>query len=307
MTGELAAGLAAALGAAVLYGTAPVLQAAAATRGPAAHGVGLMLVLRLARKPIWLAGLGCEIGAFVLEAFAFSAAPTTLVAPLTACDLLVFVLLGWPAFGKRLSAHGVGGAFAMAAGVALLGVAFSAHSGLGSPADNLELVLFLAGAVVAAGAAAFGGSRALRANRRWVAATAFSLASGVAYGFATLATRQVGRTFRADQPWELLAGPAPYVLIGCSVLAIAMLQRGLQTGPTITFPITSEVSAFLPVVIGAAVLGDAVPTGARQAMFVAALVLMAGGVVLLARDRRTVHDASERQPSSAANPARQVE
>jgi uncharacterized membrane protein YhhN len=122
---------------------------------------------------------------------------------------------------------------------------------------------------------------------------AFSLASGVAYGFATLATRQVGRTFTGDEPWQILTGPAPYVLVGCSILAIATMQRALQTSPTITFPITSEVSAFLPVIVGAALFGDPVPTGGRQVLFVAALVLMAGGVGLLGRDRRTVHEASE--------------
>jgi drug/metabolite transporter (DMT)-like permease len=292
---SLVAGIAAALGAAVLYGSAPVLQAAAAARSPTASGVGLRLVLRLARQPVWLLGLGCEIGAFVLEAFAFANAPTTLVAPLAACDLVIFVLLGWPAFGQRLTALGLGGALAMAAGVALLAIAFHGRTALGSPADDLELVMFLVGSAAAAGAAALVGGRALRAQRRWPAAVAFSLASGVAYGFATLATRQVGRTFTADAPWEILEAPAPYVLAGCSVLAIAMMQRGLQTGPTITFPITSEVSAFLPVVVGAAVLGDAVPAGAGQAMFVAALALMAGGVALLGRDRRAVHDLSERR------------
>jgi drug/metabolite transporter (DMT)-like permease len=309
VTGELAGGLAAALGAAVLFGTAPVLQASAAARNPTARGVGIALTLRLLRQPVWLAGLGCEIGGFVLEAFALSTAPVTLVAPLTACDLVVFVLLGWPAFRTRLTVTGVGGAVVMAGGVALLAVAFGSSTELGKPADDVQLAAFLGVAAAAAGLATLVGGRALRRGRPWTAAVAFSVASGAAYGLASLATRQIGRTFRADQPWALLGTPAPYVLAGCSVLAIATMQRGLQTRPAITYPISAEVSAFLPVIVGALVLGDGVPTGWRQAMFVAALVLMAGGLALLARDRRTVQDVSERRqevPNSAANPSRQL-
>jgi hypothetical protein len=79
----------------------------------------------------------------------------------------------------------------------------------------------------------------------------------------------------------------------CSVLAIALLQRGLQISPVLTFPVTSAVSAFLPVVLGAALLGDQVPQGATLIAFVAALALLAAGVVLIGRDRSTAEDASE--------------
>jgi hypothetical protein len=95
----------------------------------------------------------------------------------------------------------------------------------------------------------------------------------------------VGRTFSADHPLHLLATPSPYVLAGCSVLAISLMQRALQTRPVLTFPVTSAVSAFLPALLGAALLGDPIPSRARLAAFVLALIALAVGLILIGRAR----------------------
>jgi uncharacterized membrane protein YhhN len=118
-----------------------------------------------------------------------------------------------------------------------------------------------------------------------LAAVVFSAASGTCYGIATLATRQVGREFSIDEPWQLLTTPTPYVLAVTSLLGVALTQRGLQLWPVLSFPVVSAVSAFVPVVLGAAVLGEDVPTGASRLAFVAALAVLAGGVCLLGRAR----------------------
>lgn len=296
MNAESAGGLAAALGAALLYGSAPIAQAVAARR---IHGggLGLTLTLRLARQPLWLFGLGCETGGFVLEAFALSLAPTTLIAPILACELLVFVFLAWPVFGERPSKRGGVGALVTASALTLLALAFTGSAELGSAAHAVTLLAFLGSCVVVTGLAAFLGGRALRAQHRTLSAGIFATASGVAYGFATMATRQVGRTFVPSRLWDLFATPTPYVLVGCSVLGIAMMQRGLQISPSFTFPVTSAVSALLPVLLGAMLLGDEVPTGARMAAFDIALALLAGGVALIGKDRSGAQRASARQPA----------
>jgi hypothetical protein len=51
--------------------------------------------------------------------------------------------------------------------------------------------------------------------------------------------------------------------------------------------VVSAVAAMLPVGLSAAVLDDQVPGGAGRVGFVAALLLIAGGVGLLGRDRVT--------------------
>jgi drug/metabolite transporter (DMT)-like permease len=284
---SVALGLAAAVCATALYGSAPAAQAVAATRAPAGRGVVLML--RLVRQPIWLVGIGCEIAAFLLEAFAFSKAPTTLVAPVVACDMLVFVFLSRLAFGRRLTARPVAGSVAMACGIVILGAAFGRAASLGRPASSLQLWAFLAVAAVAGGVAAL-----IDRAKPALAAAVFGSAAGVAYGFATLATRQIGRTFSIDEPLRLLATPTPYVLAGCSIIAITLMQRGLQASPALAFPLVSALSALLPVVLGAAALHDPVPGGGARLAFAVALSLVIAGVALVGGDR----------PATVRSPAR---
>lgn len=285
MSAALTRGLTAAIAGAVCYGSAPAIQALAARRETAGSGVGARLTFRLARRPVWLAGLALDVLGFALEAYAFSNAPATFVAPVMACDMIVFVLVGSWLFRERLSRLGVGGIAVISAGVALLAVVFARADQLGATASNGELLGFLVGAVGVCGLAALAGGRASARDRAALAAGIFSGASGLAYGLATMATRQIGRAFTPDHPWDLLATPTPYVLAGCSVLAIMLMQRGLQTNPLLTFPVVSAVAAMLPVGLSAAVLDDQVPGGVRRLGFVVALVLIAGGVTLLGRDR----------------------
>jgi hypothetical protein len=60
----------------------------------------------------------------------------------------------------------------------------------------------------------------------------------------------------------------------------------------LSFPVISAVSAFVPVVLGAAVLGEDVPGSAARIAFVAALALLAGGVCLLGRAREAAEVTS---------------
>jgi hypothetical protein len=297
----LGTGLLAAVAAAGCYGAAPVLQGIAAARAPVAGGFGFLFVLRLARRPLWLVGLVGEIGAFLLEAYAFSVTPTALVAPVMALDMVVFVVLCRWAFAARLGRRGWVGVTTIAVAVAVLAVAFAGGEELGDAASTATLVWFgvtsvLAGAVAAGLAAGLG-----LGARRLVAAGVFSAAAGVAYGLATLTTRQVGRTFSAADPLQLLATPTPYVLAVCSIVGIVMIQRGLQVGPVLTFPVVSALAALLPVVLGVTLFDDSVPGGAGRAGFVIALVLLVGGVGLLGADRsRAEHAAAEARADRVA-------
>ena len=282
MSGGLAAGFAAAVVAAACYGVAPVVQAQVAQNSPPGRGVGIGLLLRLTRRPLWLVAFAGEFAGFLAEAYAFSAAPTTLVAPVAACDLLVFVLTACLVFRYRPSVTGVLGALATVAGVVSLALA---HHGdkLGRPASTGTMIVFVVIALLAAGGAVLAGWRA--GGRAVPAAIAFSAGAGIAYGIATLATRQIGRTFHLDTVGRLLASPTPYVLAVCSLLAMGLLQRGLQTSALITFPIISALSALLPVLVGLIFLDDPAPAGGRRALLVVALALIVAGLGLLARDR----------------------
>ena len=302
MSQTLTLGLPAVALAAALYGSAPVLQAAAARRTAPGAGLGLRLLGRLALQPLWLLGLACEIGGFVVEAYAFSVAPAALVAPLLTADMVFLVLLARRGLGERLGLSGSAGILAMVLGTALMAVAFSRESELGSPASNAQLLAFSIGGAAAAAVAAVVGDRGAALGRSWLAASGFGVGSGIAYGIATLATRQVGLTFDVHHPLEILATPTPYVLAVSSIIATSLLQRGLQTGASVlTFPVTSFVSAFLPVVLGTTLLGDVVPSSGQRVAFIVALLAVAVGVALLGRDRAAVEHTIEGATDVRAN------
>ena len=301
MNQALTLGLPAVAVAAALYGSAPVLQAAAARRTPRGSGLGLRLLGRLALQPLWLLGLACEIGGFVVEAYAFSVAPAALVAPLLTADMVFLVLLARRGLGERLALTGGLGILAIALGTALMALAFSDESALGSPASDRQMLAFAVGGALAAAIFAVVGDRGAAGERSWLAAVGFGVGSGIAYGIATLATRQVGLTFDIHDPWPIFATPTPYVLAVFSVLATALLQRGLQTGASVlTFPVTSCVSSFLPVVVGTTVLGDVVPTSGQRVAFIVALLAVAVGVAFLGRDRAAAERSmdAKRRPGS---------
>jgi drug/metabolite transporter (DMT)-like permease len=283
-------GFAVAVGAAALYGASPVAQAVAATRSTTGSGLGVGLTLRLARQPIWLLGLACDLGGFAMEAYAFSLAPATLVAPVMAADMLVFLLLATVVLRSPLTRTGWIGAGILSLGAALLALAFTGGGELGAAADNASLLWMLTAALVVCGGVV--GMVARFHVRGPVAALGFSLAAGVAFGLATMATRQVGRTFDPHQPLELFTTPTPYLLAVCSLLAITIEQRALQNDPFVAFPVTSAVSAFLPAILGAAVLGDEVPGGFPRVVFVVALALLAAGVAVVGRSRAHSEDST---------------
>ena len=273
---------------------------------PPAQGFGFALLLQLVRRPVWLIALVGEIGGFLAEAYAFSVAPTTLVAPIASCDLLVFVLVGSIVMRRRPGRAGVLGIASTFGGVIALAFA-TRDSGPGRTASTAMLIGLLVGCPIVVGALAAIGRRAMAGRddhddidvdiavdpaqpatpNPARAAVAFSAGAGIAYGVATLATRQIGRTFHVERTAveRLLTGPAPYTLAVCSVLGIVLLQRGLQAAPLLTFPIVSGLSALVPVVLGVALLSDPLPAGGRRALLIAALALIASGLVLLGRVR----------------------
>ena len=312
MSEAIGLGLPATVGAAALYGVAPLIQAMAARREQAGHGLGFGLLARLALRPLWLLGLAVETAGFLLEVYALSVAPVALVGPVMALDMIVFTLLAGWALRERVSRAGLGAIGAMVAGVGLLAYAFEQHGDVGQSASTRVLLLFLSAGLVFALLAAAGAGR-VAARRRVAAAVGFGMAAGVAYAIATLATRQFGLALderRSDGGYvgsylfDLLRTPAPYLLVIFSVLAMSLEQRGLQgEAAVVAFPVTSGISAFLPAVLGLTLFGEAAPTGRHLAAFVLALALIAVGIAGLARDRASALRVSGTPPGARPSPA----
>lgn len=300
MNEALTLGLPTAAVSAAMYGVAPLVQAMAARREAAGTGLGLSLLMRLVTRPLWLVGLAVETGSFLLEVYALSVAPVALVAPVMALDMIVFTLLARRVLGEHISGAGWAGVASMVCGVILLAYAFHRDAEVGSPAGGGVLIAFLvlglAFAVICASAADWAAARRMVAG----AALGFGLAAGVSYAIATLATRQIGLAVNERREGgsvlvDLLATPTPYVLVLFSVLALGLAQRGLQgRAAVIAFPVTSGISAFLPVTLGLTIFDEPAPRGAHLAAFVISLIMVAAGIGGLARDRMAANRSVEK-------------
>jgi len=313
VSAAIAYGLPAAVGSAALYGVAPLVQAVAARREQAGTGLGLGLLARLVRRPLWLGGLAVEMVAFVLEVYALSVAPVAMIGPVMALDMIVFTLLAGRALREHLSRLGAAAICVMVVGIGLLAYAFEEHGEVGSLASTRVMLLFLSVGLAFSLLAAGGANRAAGRHRVASAAMGFGVAAGTAYAIATLATRQFGLvlderrsgSFLGGYLLELLRTPAPYLLIVFSVLAVSLEQRGLQgEAAVVAFPVTSGVSAFLPVVLGLTMFDEPAPAGGHFVAFVLALVLIAAGIAGLARDRAAAVGASEAETGRHGQSAR---
>ena len=81
----MAVGIAVALVAVFANAFAIVLQAAETRRAPLSDAGRPSLLVRLARRPRWLAGTALLVAAWPLQVLALALAPITVVQPLLAC------------------------------------------------------------------------------------------------------------------------------------------------------------------------------------------------------------------------------
>jgi len=90
----LALGIAAAVGASLLYNTSIALQALQARRVPEEHGLRLSLIGKLVRNRRWLGATGLGLLGWPLEIVALLLAPLTVVQPCLAAGLILLLWLG---------------------------------------------------------------------------------------------------------------------------------------------------------------------------------------------------------------------
>ncbi|MCX4510665.1 DMT family transporter [Streptomyces sp. NBC_01619] len=270
----------AALLSALTFGVASVLQQQAASEAPAWESLRLRLVLDLARRPKWLAGMGLTIASYALLGLALAYGPLVLVQPLAATDLVFALpLLAWRRSLPLTRREGAG--IACTAG----GVAAFLTVLPPSPAGS-EVLAWHAWLPVLA---AVGGTVAVLApvGRRSRATTRTALyATCAALLFALLdsLTKSAAGRFRADG-LGALAHWEPYALLAVGVTALVFSQSAYQAGSlAISLPIIDTLEPIGAVLIGVAVFGEQLASStwalAVQAVGAATAVL---GIVLLDR------------------------
>lgn len=240
-----------ALGAAVCFGIASVLQAVAARAaaepgGGSGSAVDARLLGRALRQWRYLAGLGFDGIGFALELVALRALPIYAVGAALAASLAVTAVTAARLLGVRLAPREWSAVAAVVGGLALLG---AASGGEGHSHGGTALRW---GALAAALAILAAGTAAGRLPEK-IRAASLGLGAGFGFGIVEVAVRLIdGMT-----PSDLFTNPALYALLigggAAFLLLTSALQRGSVTAATAGMVIGETVG---PALVGVLALGD---------------------------------------------------
>jgi drug/metabolite transporter (DMT)-like permease len=273
----LALGIAAAIGASLLYNTSIALQAMEARDVPGEHSLRVSLIGKLVRNRKWLGATALGLVGWPLEIVALLLAPLTVVQPCLASGLIVLLWLGVTRLGERPGPRDYLAVGAIVAGVA--GVAWAApgrttdHAGTAAIAVALALVALPIFAPY------------LLRRRRSAAGTLAIVSAGFGYAWTAIASKLL-----TD---ELATGA---LLIAVVWLATAAASEGLallsemsalQRRPaTRVAPVMFAVQVMVPVILAPLIFEEKWSTTPLNGVALIAFMGVAlAGVVLLASSR----------------------
>jgi hypothetical protein len=265
-----------ALGGACAFAVSTVVQHRTATGAAGVHGAGWLV--RLARRPVWLAAQAAGGVGVALHAAALRSGPVALVQPLLAGGLVVALGLG--AWADRRHGRLDPGQWraALAVVVGLAGFLLAARPSAGAPtAPGTGIAEVTAGALLVAGGAAVWTRPLGRSHRALVR----GLAAGVCFGVTGLMLKQL---LGLPLPSWPAAGTAAE-LAAVAVAGIAMSQAAFAAGPLVaSLPVTTVLEPAIGVLLAGPLFGESLLTGAGPRLGqLAGAVLLGAGLVALSR------------------------
>jgi drug/metabolite transporter (DMT)-like permease len=299
-----------ALVASLCTATSSVCQRLGARKTQTVDGFDFWLILRLVRRPIWLAGLAAMILGFGFQLTALHYGALALVQPILALELLF--VFGYMTFlgNVKVRRRDWLAAAAMSAGLGLFLLAASPSGGRAHAPGYLWVPAALAtfGAVVAAIALAFGLHRQNKGSASHRAAV-LGIATGISWGFVAAVIKEfsshlgggLGGIFTNWSLYALIAAGAASLLLASQALAAGPLAAS-QPGFTILDPLAATL-------LGIFLFGERIQAGPINLTFEAlALALLVGGVSALSHSHLIVgedqgQDISKTQVPSQASAA----
>lgn len=268
-----------ALGSALLYALASVLQHRGAVSQPDEQSMRVGLLVRLVRSPTWVTGLVFDGGGYVLQFIALGHGPIVVVQPLLVCGLLFALPMGAAWAGRRLSRADWVGAVLVCAGLAaFLAVA---HPAAGrSNTGALHWITLLSALSLLAGLCVLVARRGDPRRR----AVALAAGAGVLYGGAAALTK-TSYHLLARGVLPLVAHWQLYVLVVFGVVGMLVGQSAFQAGSLdLSLPTMTVVDPLVSIAIGASVFKESIGSSpGAMVVEIVSLVALTVGVYLLAR------------------------
>ncbi len=274
-------GFCAALAAAVLFGSASIVQATAVRRIPRSAGLSTRLVVELLGQPLFLIAMAMNLVGFSLHLVALRSIPLFLAQAGIAASLAVTALLAVRVHDDRLERADWAAVAGTCVGLALL----AASSG--SVGDETASGTFIVGLYVALAVLATGGFLASRMQGA-VSTELLGLLAG--FGFAGVSVS--ARVLPGLAPATVVSAPSAYALAVSGALAFLLysvaLQRGSVTGATAPMIVSQTVT---PAAVGVLLLHDGIRPGWIPIAAIG-FVVTGLGALQLARFEQTVERAA---------------
>ena len=219
-----------ALAASFCTATASVCQRTGAKSNEVA-GFDVWLVFRLARRPVWLLGIGSMILGFAFQISALQFGPLALVQPILALELLF--VFAYMAVSRRVTVRRRDwlAAVAMSAGISLfLRVASPSGGRPQAPGSSWWLAGLIAlGIVVLVLGVAFGpgGRPGVSRSRR---AALLGTATGISWGFVAAVIKELS-SHLGDGIGAVFSNWSPYVLVVVGAATMLLASHALAAGP----------------------------------------------------------------------------
>ena len=262
-----------ALGSAVCFGTASVLQAVAARAAAepgAGAGVDPALLLRALRQWRYVAGLALDGLGFVFQVVALRSLPIYAVGAALAASLAVTAVVAARLLGVRLSPSEWTAVAVVCAGLGMLGLASGEVGHAAGSAALRWSTLGVAAGILLIGTAA---GRLPEQARALV----LGLGAGCGFGVVEVAVRLIDDV----SPAALVTDPAGYALLvgggSAFLLLTSALQRGSVTTATAGMVLGETIG---PALVGVAWLGDRTRDGLGWAAVTGFAVAVAGALAL---------------------------
>ena len=264
--------IASALAAAVLYGAGAAVEQRQAAGAPQSSAGRPGLLLMLARQPLWLLGIGAQIGGFAAHTVALRFGPLATVQLIVAAELIVAVGVVRIWSGRPLGRDSWAAALTVVAAiVAFLALTSPAH---GHIAQSWHAAGAIAGAAATGAGALVAAVAGLRAsgNRR---AVLLAVAAGLADACSAVVIMQFSHV-ASHGAVAILTSWTTYAVTVCGTGNVLLTQTAYQTGrPMVTLPIIAAVTPTASAAVGIAALGETPRLGAAGAVAACFAVLVA--------------------------------
>lgn len=287
--------------AAVLLASGFVVQQHAAARVPAEERLSFRILVDLARRPLWLAGIAAMVGGQILGAVALGRGSLTLVEPLLAANLLFALPLAAAWSRSRLGRREWLGAIALVAGLGTFVAAAGPEkeqASVVSPAGwligGLTIVAVVATLVLVAKRLELGEE-----------ATLLAAGAGILYGLQDGLTQRTLLVIQVHGLPGIFITWQGYSLVAVAVVGLVLAQSAFEAAPlAASLPALTMAEPITGIGLGAGLFSQDLRLSPLALAFeLFGILLMMSGVYLVARSpivTGSLPDESDRDTPKAA-------